>query len=278
MTRDSKGGSSDVAESSADVAIDRDSKGESSDVAERSADVALDPLERRPNRAARLALVVVTAAMLLAAWRLGALDIATEPERLRTWILERGAWGQLVFVLAYTLFQPFGVPGTVFVLVAPLLWPWPEAYALTMIGTMTASVVGFSFARFVARDFVSRRIPARFRAYEEALERRAFVTVVTLRFVLWMPPALHAFFGVSRVSFGTHFWGSLVGYALPLLAMAYFGERLFEWLSEIPAFVWAIAGAVLVVLAIVATFVWMRRRARSARGLDVELARKRPPG
>lgn len=212
------------------------------------------------RRGAKLALVTATAAMLVTAWRLGAFEILTEPERLRTWIVDRGAWGQLVFVLAFTFLQPFGVPGTVFLLVAPLLWPWPEAYALTMIGTMTASVVGFSFARFVARDFVERRIPARFRAYEDALERRAFATVVTLRFVLWMPPALHAFFGVSRVSFATHFWGSLVGYALPLLAMAYFGERLFAWLSEIPAFAWAIAGAVLVAIALVALALWLRRR------------------
>lgn len=213
------------------------------------------------SRGAKLALVTATTAMLITAWRLGAFEILAEPERLRTWIVDRGAWGQLVFVLAYTLLQPFGVPGTVFLLVAPLLWPWPEAYALTMIGTMTASVVGFSFARFVARDFVERRIPARFRAYEDALERRAFVTVVTLRFILWMPPALHAFFGVSRVSFATHFWGSLVGYALPLLAMAYFGERLFAWLSEIPLYAWAIAGAVLVAIALVALALWLRRRA-----------------
>ena len=222
---------------------------------------ALDAKPARPGT--KLALVTATAAMLITAWRLGAFEILAEPERLRTWIVDRGAWGQLVFVLAYTFLQPFGVPGTVFLLVAPLLWPWPEAYALTMVGTMTASVVGFSFARFVARDFVERRIPARFRAYEDALERRAFVTVVTLRFVLWMPPALHAFFGVSRVSFATHFWGSLVGYALPLLAMAYFGERLFAWLSEIPAFAWAIAGAVLVAIALVALALWLRRRARS---------------
>ena len=230
-------------------------------VADPDAKPASDAEPVAKRRGAKLALVTATAAMLITAWRLGAFEVLAEPERLRTWIVDRGAWGQLVFVLAYTLLQPFGVPGTVFLLVAPLLWPWPEAYALTMIGTMTASVVGFSFARFVARDFVERRIPARFRAYEDALERRAFATVVTLRFVLWMPPALHAFFGVSRVSFATHFWGSLVGYALPLLAMAYFGERLFAWLSEIPAFAWAIAGAVLVAIALVALALWLRRRA-----------------
>lgn len=234
-----------------------------------NAETAFDDSVSRASRAAKVALAGATAGMLVLAWRLGALDIVAEPERLRAWILERGAWGQLAFVIAYALLQPFGVPGTVFLLVAPLLWPWPEAYGLTMVGTMAASVVGFSFARFIARDFVARRIPARFRAYEEALARRAFVTVVTLRFVLWMPPALHAFFGVSRVSFATHFWGSLIGYALPLLAMAYFGERLFQWLAGVPAVAWAIAGAVLATIAVTVTLVWLRRRhvARGARVL-----------
>ncbi len=217
----------------------------------------------RALRTAKLGLVMGVLAALVAAWRLGLLDILAEPARLRTWIVDQGAYGQLAFVLAFTLLQPFGLPGTVFLLVAPLLWPWHEAYALCMVGTMAASVVGFSFARFVARDFVERRVPARLRGYEEALARRAFVTVVMLRFVLWMPPALHAFFGVSRVSFATHFWGSLVGYALPLLGMAYFGEDLFTWLAEVPAAVWLGLGALLVAGAVVAIVVMMRRRASS---------------
>ncbi|MCB9600932.1 MAG: TVP38/TMEM64 family protein [Sandaracinus sp.] len=215
-------------------------------------------------RALRIGLVAAAAGLLVVAWRLGILDVFAEPERLRTWIVERGAWGQLAFVIAFALLQPFGVPGTVFVLVAPLLWPWPEAYALSMVGVMIASTIGFSFARFVARDWVERRVPAKFRRYEDALARRGFFTVFALRFVLWMPPALHAFFGVSRVSFATHFWASLVGYALPLLGMAYFGERLFEWLAEVPASVWLATGAVLVVAAIGVVVAVMRKRRRAA--------------
>jgi hypothetical protein len=91
-----------------------------------------------------------------------------------------------MFVLAYALLQPFGVPGTIFVVAAPLIWPWPAAFAVSMAGTMAASVVGFSFARFVARDWVSARIPARLRRYDEAIARHAFTTVVVLRLVLWV--------------------------------------------------------------------------------------------
>ena len=225
----------------------------------------------RPRTRAKLALVGLVLVGLLLAYRFGVLAALSEPAELRRWVLDRGAYGQLAFVVAYALLQPFGVPGTIFVLVAPILWPWHEAFALSMAGTMAASVIGFSFARFVARDWVSERIPERFRRYEEALEKRAFATVVTLRFLLWMPQMLHAFFGVSRVPFWTHFWGSLVGYTLPLLATAFFGERLFEWFSEVPREVWGSVGAALVVALLGAG--WWRW---SRRNRDTSVTQEQP--
>lgn len=209
--------------------------------------------EPKASIAPRVALVVAVGVMLLVAQRLGVFGLFAEPAKLKATLLDLGPLGYLAFVLAYTVLQPFGVPGTVFIMVAPLVWPWPVAFALSMAGTMAASVVGFSFARFVARDAIARRIPARFRKYDEALEKRAFATVVTLRFIFWMPPLLHAFFGVSRVPFWTHFWGSLVGYVVPLLLTAYFGEKLFEAMRTAPPWVWVgvvatVVGAVLVYL------------------------------
>jgi len=125
-----------------------------------------------------------------------------------------------------------------------------------------ASCVGFSFARFVARDWIAGFIPARFRKYNDALERRAFTTVFLLRLIFWMPPLLHAFFGVSKVRFATHFWGSLAGYVLPLLVMSFFGQRLFDAAREAPPRVWLILGAAVAVLAVTA---WLIRRRRLAR-------------
>ncbi len=208
-------------------------------------------------RNARLALVATVLTALAVAWRLGVFAHFASAAAARQTLLALGPWGYAAFVLAYAALQPFGVPGTVFILVAPMIWSWPVAFALSMAGTMAASVVGFLFARFVAREWVAARIPARFRAYDEALERRAFATVFTLRLVFWMPPLLHAFFGVSRVSFATHFWGSLAGYVLPLLATAYFGPRLFDWMVSVPATTWALA---LSLVLVVAAGVWAWRR------------------
>jgi len=220
----------------------------------------MDPKASTLVRRARLALVASVALGMLAAYRFGLFEQLSEPARLRDSLVALGPWGYVAYVVAYALFQPFGVPGTGFVLAAPLIWPWPVAFALSMTGTMAATVVGYSFARFVARDWVAARIPARYRRYDEALHDHAFLTVFVLRLVFWMPPPLHFFFGVSRVGFWTHFWASFLGYLLPLWAVAYFGERVFEALMAAPVEVWIALGVVALVLA--AAGWWWRRRSR----------------
>jgi uncharacterized membrane protein YdjX (TVP38/TMEM64 family) len=219
---------------------------------------------QRAARATKIAAIAGVAALLIAAQRLGLFDQLAAPARFKETLLALGPWGYVAFLAAYAALQPFGIPGTVFVLAAALVWPWPVAFALSMIGTMAASSVGFTFARFIARDWVAARIPARFRRYDEALEREAFKTIAALRFVFWMPPLLHAFFGVSRVRFWAHFWGSFVGYLVPLFLMSYFGQRLFDALSRAPIEAWIGLG---VAIGAVAVGVWAYRRRGSRRAL-----------
>lgn len=221
-------------------------------------------LSARGLLAARIGVVVAVALGMVAAQRAGIFELVTEPARFKAALLDLGPAGYLAFVLAYAALQPFGVPGTVFVWVAPLIWPWPTAFAVSMTGTMAASVIGFSFARFVARDALARRIPPWLTRYDQALQRNGFATVALLRLVFWMPMALHTFLGISRVGFWTHFWGSLVGYALPLWATAYFGQRLLDEVLALPPTAWAVSAVIVAVLG-ASWGVWRwRRRAVTA--------------
>jgi uncharacterized membrane protein YdjX (TVP38/TMEM64 family) len=225
------------------------------------------PSGERSLRNARIAAVVAVVAALVLAQRFGLFEQFADPGRVKQTLLALGAWGYVAFVVAYAALQPFGVPGTVFILAAPLIWPWPIAFALSMVGTMAASVVGFSFARFVARDWIATKIPARFINYDDALAQRAFATVFLLRLVFWMPPLLHAFFGVSKVRFATHFWGSLAGYALPLFFVSFFGQSLFDALQTVPAWGWLVLVAG---IAVIALAIWARRRGVRARRIAPE--------
>jgi uncharacterized membrane protein YdjX (TVP38/TMEM64 family) len=218
----------------------------------------------RFRRGTRVAAVLVVLVAIAVAAHFGVFEQFAEPSRVARRLAELGPWGYVAFVATYTALQPFGVPGTVFILAAPLIWPWPVAFALSMVGTMMASIVGFTFARFVARDWVRAAIPERFRRYDDALARQAFLTVFLLRFVFWMPPPLHAFFGISKVRFWTHFWGSLLGYAIPLLLVSFFGQKLFDVLRNAPAAVWLEIGGGVVVVALSAVLLTRRRRRSAA--------------
>jgi len=213
----------------------------------------------------KLGVVALVLLALAGAYYFGAFAHVAQPKILAQTLVEQGAWGYLAFILAYTLLQPFGVPGTIFIVAAPLIWPWQTAFALSMLGTMSASVVGFSFARFVARDWLADRIPARLRKYDAALEQHAFQTVVVLRLIFWMPQVLHSFFGVSKVRFWTHFWGSLIGYVPPLLLVSYLGGQMFDASGSMQPGAWPImAGLIVASLAILLLFRAYTRRRTSA--------------
>ncbi len=212
-------------------------------------------------RKTKIAAVLSVIALLVVAQRLGIFHQFSDPARIKQTLVDLGPWGYVAFIAAYATLQPFGVPGTVFIMAAPLIWPWPVAFALSMTGTMAASVVGFTFARFVARDWLSTKIPARFRKYDESLARRAFTTVFLLQLIFWMPPLLHVFFGVSKVRFSTHFWGSFTGYLLPLFLVSFFGQKLFDFLKDAPPWAWA---ALVVPVLLIGGTVWiLRSRTRS---------------
>ena len=216
---------------------------------------------QRSARASKVAAVLVVLVILVVAQQLGVFRQFADPAGVKQALVELGPWGYVAYVGAYAALQPFGFPATVFTLSAPLIWPWPVAFAVSITGAMTASLVGFVFARFVARDWVAARIPERFRRHDEALSRDAFVTVFLLRSLFWMSSPLHAFFGVSKVRFSTHFWGSLAAYVLPLLLISRFGESIFDGLKAAPRAVWIGLG---VAVAAVGVGVWMIRRRASA--------------
>jgi uncharacterized membrane protein YdjX (TVP38/TMEM64 family) len=225
----------------------------------------------RSPRSAKLGVVALVLLTLAGAWHFGIFAEVAEPRMLAHTLVAMGAWGYVAFVLAYTVLQPFGVPGTIFIVAAPLIWPWQTAFVLSMLGTMGASVVGFSFARFIAKDWVSAHIPAKLRKYDDALERNAFQTVVVLRLIFWMPQFLHSFFGVSKVGFWTHFFGSLVGYVPPLFLVSYLGGEMFDASGAIQPHAWPIMGGLLIASLAIAAIARIRQRRAAAVDLHTSI-------
>lgn len=196
----------------------------------------------------KIAAVIGAIALAVLAQRLGLFRMVGEPALMRQKLVDLGAWGYAAYLFAFIFLQPIGIPGTIYVIAAALVWPWPAAFALSMTGSIGASVVGFSFTRFVARDWVEKRLPARFRRYDDAIAQRGFTTVFILRTIFWMAPWLHAVLGISRVRFWTHFWSTTAAFVVPLFLLCYFGQQAVDWMRAASLQTWILLGAGTVVL------------------------------
>lgn len=208
----------------------------------------------------------MVAGILTVAYHFDVFASLARPQLLADKLVDLGIWGHLAFVVAFTLIQPFGVPGTIFIVAAPLIWPWEVAFILSLIGSMGASVVGFLVSRVIARDWVAAHIPEWLKRWEDLLERHAFRSVVVLRLIFWMAQGVHMFCGISRIKFSTHFWASLIGYIPPLLLVSYLGGEMYDDAGNMQPLAWALLGILITASVAVGTFavIYERRHPVSA--------------
>jgi uncharacterized membrane protein YdjX (TVP38/TMEM64 family) len=188
-----------------------------------------------------------------------------DPATLRVWFRDAGAWGGVIFIVAYSFLQPFGVNGLVFLLSAPLIWSPTEAFLLNWAGTVGTGIFSFSGARFVARDWVQQRLPKRVRRFDDRLDTRGFRTVFLLRLVFYTAPTVQWALGVSRVSPAPFLAGTVLGVAPFTLLTTLLGVRVAAWLEEHPVATWpwdqlapilVIAAVIIAAISIVALRKW----------------------
>lgn len=211
----------------------------------------------------RLALAMVVIGVLSWFYASGTYA-AIDPEEMRAWLQDAGAWGGLVFVLAYCVLQPLGVRSVFFLLSAPMVWQPLTAFVLSWAGTLAASLAAFGFARFVGRSWVQRRLPPGIRRLDDRLATRGLRTVLLLRLLFYTAPTLQFALGVSRVRAGAFLTGTLLGVVPFTALMTLLGARINAYLVENPISSWPwdrfgplIVALLLVVL--IGAFLFIRR-------------------
>lgn len=208
----------------------------------------------------RVALLLFTALVLglASAWGAGWFE-GLDRERVTGLIRAAGPWGPVAFVVAFALLEPFGAPGVLFAVPASWVWPLPEAFALSWLGSVGAGGVGFFFARTIGRDWVEAHLPDRFRRFDERLATRGLVTVVVVRLVFFLAPPAHWVLGLSPVRVTPFVLGTFIGFAPGIFALVLFGEGLLRVFDAAPPPL--LAG---VVATLVGLVLWRRRRLRRA--------------
>jgi uncharacterized membrane protein YdjX (TVP38/TMEM64 family) len=178
---------------------------------------------------------------------------------LRSLIVKIGPVGPLLFVAMFSTFEAFGVPGMVFVVTATLIWPLWLAILLSWAGGVGAAILGFAFARTIGREWVQRKIPPRFRRYDQQLAGNGLISVLSARLAFFMTPPVHWMFGLSSTGWPSYLIGSALGLLPGIALVSISGRSLFGYLRSQSSVVWISVGVVGVVL-IVST-----RRLRQAR-------------
>ena len=172
------------------------------------------------------------------------------PDRLRPRLTEAGVWGPIVIVLLFSILEPFGTPGAIFLLTAATLWSFPLAFLVNWLGATGAGMVGFAFARYLGRDWVEHRMPSRLRLWDERLSGRGISGVVLFRLFFFLNPASHWALGLSSVPAPTALVGTLIGFIPPIVLWTYFGAEILDWFEAQSSGTWiAVAVAIIAVIA-----------------------------
>lgn len=161
-----------------------------------------------------------------------------DPVMMRDWVRDAGPWGGALFVLSYSILQPFGVNGLVFLLSAPLIWNPTDAFLLNWAGTVGSGLFSYAGARFMIRDWLQSRLPARVRRFDERLRTHGFRTVLLLRLVFYTTPSVQWALGVSQVRFVPFLLASVLGVAPFTLGTTLVGIRVAAWIEEHPVATW----------------------------------------
>src|SRR5205823_5650362 len=182
-----------------------------------------------------------------------------------------GAVGLLLFVLLYVAAAVLFLPGSVLTLGAGAVFGLARGVGLVWIGATLGATAAFLVGRYLARDWVARRIDGnpRFRAIDEAVAREGWKIVLLTRLSPVFPfNLLNYAFGLTRVSLRDYVLASAAG-MLPGTAMyVYLGSLAGDLASagsgraqRSPA-EWALYGIGLV--ATIAVTVFVTRVARRA--------------
>lgn len=214
---------------------------------------AATPPRLRPVLLAGAAVVAMVAAVLvgwvLFDWgRLGWAFVQSRFESqaaFRQWIHGFGPWAPAVYfvtVAAQVVVAP--IPGSVLPPVGSAAFGPVNALLLTVAGTMVGSAIMFALARWFGRPLVARLVG------QKSLDRYAGIVAdrgglwLFLIFLLPLLPddAVCAVAGLSSISFGRFLLLSTLG-RLPGTVVAVYA---FSGLLAAPAWLWLVAGVVLV--------------------------------
>lgn len=186
----------------------------------------------RPSFWARYRAVIVMlvlAAVFVGAAVSGAFD-DVDPETIRAAVQSAGVWGVVLFVVGFALGELVHIPGMVFVAGAVLAYGQVGGFAVGLLGAVFSVTVSFLLVRTFGGQALEKIRWKFVQRLLAKLDARPVRTVVMLRLVLWLAPALNFALAMTRVRFRDYLLGSTLGLLVPVAGMALFFEQLMAFI------------------------------------------------
>jgi uncharacterized membrane protein YdjX (TVP38/TMEM64 family) len=146
-------------------------------------------------------------------------------DAIKAWVEHSGVWGPAVFIGIYMIAPALFLPGSVLTLAGGALFGPFTGALLSVIGATIGATVAFLVARYLAAEWVERRVSGRLQEIKEGVEREGWRFVAFVRLVPLFPfNLLNYAFGLTRLSVQTFAVSSFITMAPGAFAYAYLGD------------------------------------------------------
>lgn len=217
--------------------------------------------DRHPLLGPRVILrgLVMIAALLAVGWLIEGIGLKSMFET--GWIDSRvrgqGLAGEILFVLMGGAFTAIGMPRQVVSFLGGYAFGFLAGTGLGLVATLAGALASFWFARFMGREFLTRRFPGKVRRIDDFLAGNTLAMILVLR----LSPFTHNLTtnlaaGISGARPAPFFAASALGYLPQTLIFALLGSGFqFD-----PLLRTALSVALFVVSTILGLWLWRRTR------------------
>ncbi|MDG1846322.1 MAG: VTT domain-containing protein [Acidimicrobiales bacterium] len=187
----------------------------------------------KPQRLFVLLVILTIVGLFLS----GAFGFLHDRQRVEDFFQDSGALGPLIYVLSFVAAQPLSLPGAALIIPATFVWTWWQVFIYSMLGGIVASCVGFALSRWIAQEWVRKRLPKKLLIWDQRIQDNAFAAVVALRLIAGYAPAADWVLGISKVRWRDFFIGTVLGLGPITLLLAIFGDDTVRWVQTAPLLV-----------------------------------------
>jgi uncharacterized membrane protein YdjX (TVP38/TMEM64 family) len=181
------------------------------------------------RRLVKLALLLVLVALVAAIW-FSPLRAHLNAKEIRAFVAGmRGAWyAPIVFMITYAAAAVLGIPATLFVVTAGVVWGWKLGSAYAILGGTLGATASYFVGRFLGEGILERFGKVG-RMVTKQVDHAGFRSLLILRLIPIFPFAVINYgAGVARARLRDYVPATAIGLAPSALVFTYCADALFS--------------------------------------------------